>query len=428
MKLELKIHYIHDVRFGGNTFVENGVLHVNSDELKGLLREDKNLGDIDIVLARPGENCRIIRVCDVVEPRAKSSESGVDFPGALGPQLPAGSGSTHVLRGVGVVVTEDIMGQAGVKDPWGEIIDMSGPSTEHNIYARTRNIVVTPSPSANAGQQDYRLALKKAALKTASYLARATLDLEPDDIEVFHLPVLKGEEKSHGGLSRVAYVFPIFAQQFGALPGDMVLYGRPVDDIVPTILHPNEVLDGAVVSPFRASGLKTYAIQNHPMINALYSRHQRDLIFSGVIIAITYNNEDDNLRATAMIGNLAKWALDADGVILSKPWGGAAEMTVAQMAKRCEEMGLKTVLAMWQQSTDPSTGIGTIFSFPEVDAITSLGLPQESITMPPVEKIIGRTKAMPDITSIEGEIVRTPRTICGYMDLLGLSRKRVVLY
>ncbi|MBW1801162.1 MAG: hypothetical protein JRJ85_10600 [Deltaproteobacteria bacterium] len=427
MRLELKIHNIHDVRFDGNTFVENGILHVDPDELKGLLKEDKDLGDIDIALARPGESIRIVRVSDVVEPRAKSSESGVDFPGALGPQIPAGSGVTHVLRGVGVVITEDLPVQGRIKDPWGEIIDMSGPSSEHNMYAGIRNIVLTPTPSPNAGHQDYRLALKRAALKTASYLARAALDLEPDDIEVYHFPRLNDIEKSSGGLPRVGYVFPLFAQQFGVLPGDIVLYGRPVDDMVPTILHPNEVLDGALVSPFRACGLKTYAIQNHPMIQALYARHQSDLIFSGVIIAITYNNEEDNLRAAAMIGSLARWALGADGVILSKPWGGAAEMTVAQMAKRCEEMGVKTVLAMWQQSTDRSTGAGTIFSFPEVDAIVSLGLPQERITMPPVEKVIGRTETMPDMAGIQGEIVHTPRTICGYMDVLGRSRKRVVL-
>jgi glycine reductase len=427
VRLELKIHNVHDVRFDRNTFVENGVLYVNHNELKGLLREDKNLGHIDIELAHPGENSRIIRVCDVVEPRAKGAGSGVDFPGALGPHFPAGSGGTHVLRGICVVITEDITEQVGTKDPWGEIIDMSGPSAEHNIYARTRNIVVTPSPSANAGQRDYRLALKKAALKIASYLGRAALDLEPDEIEVFHLPAFK-EEIIPRGLPRVANVFPVFAQQFGALSGDMVLYGRPVDDIVPTILHPNEVLDGAVVSPFRAKGLKTYAIQNHPVINSLYSRHQRDLIFCGVIIALTYNNEEDNLRAAAMIGNLARWTLGADGVIFSKPWGGAAEMTVAQMAKRCEEIGVKTVLAMWQQSIDPSTGIGTIFSFPEIDAIVSLGLPLESIAMPPVGRIIGRTGTMPDIASICGEIVRAPHRICGYMDVLGNSRKRLVLY
>lgn len=143
MRLELKIHEIHDVQFAGRTSVDKGVLYVDPEELVGFLKEDRSLGEIDIQLARPGEKCRIIRVCDIVEPRAKARGSGVDFPGALGAQLPAGSGITNVLRGAGVVMAGDKK-EGGVKGSFGEIIDMSGPSAQYNIYATNHNIVVTP--------------------------------------------------------------------------------------------------------------------------------------------------------------------------------------------------------------------------------------------------------------------------------------------
>lgn len=426
MRLELKIHEIHDVQFARRTSVDKGVLYVDPEELVGFLKEDRSLGEIEIQLARPGEKCRIIRVCDIVEPRAKALGSGVDFPGALGAQLPAGSGITNVLRGAGVVMAGDKK-EGGVKGSFGEIIDMSGPSAQYNIYATNHNIVVTPHPSG-AGSRDYQLALKKAGLKTAAYLARTACDVEPDHTEVYELPSFYEKKGSFTDLPRVAYVFPVFAQQFGELSGKMVLYGNQVVGIVPTVLHPNEVFDGAIVSPSHAVGLETYAIQNHPVIKELYSKHNKELFFCGVILTATYNSEDENLRAATMVGNLAKWTLDADGVVLTKPWGGAAEMAVAQTAKRCEEMGIKTVLAMWQQSVDYGSGIGTLFNFEEVDAIVSLGLPEEALTLPPVDRVIGQSAAPGDSRPIEGEIVRGPRNIRGYLDMLGFSRQRSALY
>src|SRR3972149_4857738 len=97
MRLELNILRIKDVRFAEKTSVNGGVLAINRNALRQLLLEDKRLADLDLVLAHPGEKCRIARVIDVIEPRAKAS--GQDFPGALGAHVSAGSGATCVLRG-----------------------------------------------------------------------------------------------------------------------------------------------------------------------------------------------------------------------------------------------------------------------------------------------------------------------------------------
>jgi hypothetical protein len=51
-----------------------------------------------------------------------------------------------------------------------------------------------------------------------------------------------------------------------ALPGEPVFLGQQAVGIVPTILHPNLVLDGAITSPFPALNVQTYHIQNHPIM------------------------------------------------------------------------------------------------------------------------------------------------------------------
>ncbi len=428
MRLELNIVSIKDVNFGANTAIKDGVLQINQRELQELLKEDKRLGRVEIELAHPGEKCRILQTSDVIEPRSKLGESVKNFPGALDKHGTVGMGSTCVLRGVSVVTIDDSERGDFYRDMNGEIIDMSGPGAELTIYGKTHNVAVLPFPADGVSLSDYRLALKVAGLKTAVYLAEAGKSLKPDAMEVYELPPLMGIQKKRKVLPRVAYVFQLFAAQFGGITEDPVLYGGNVDKIVPTILHPNEVLDGAMISPYRGTGIETYMIQNHPIIKELYRRNGKDLHFAGVIITIAYNSEHENRRAATISANLAKWVLRADGVILTKVYGGAPEMAIAQTAQRCEELGVKTVLAMWQQAADDSQEIDTLFSFQEVNAIVSMGILFEPISLPHMERIIGRPVPLSGGGSISNEIDRQLRWIKGAIGQLGTSRLMATRY
>ncbi|MDP6179598.1 MAG: glycine/sarcosine/betaine reductase component B subunit, partial [Desulfatiglandales bacterium] len=355
MRLELEILNIKDIQFADRTEVDDGVLNINPRELKEFLQKDNRLSNVDIELARPGEKCRILRVHDVIEPRAKSNGSGEDFPGALGRQGIAGKGGTCVLRGAAVVLSEchENGHNATRDDPNGEIIDMSGPAAEIGIYGNTHNIVLLPHPAGRARLQDYRKALKIAGLKTATYLARAGHGLNPDEVEVYDLSPVAKTVKGLEDLPRVAYIFQILSMQFAPIPGDPVLYGSNVDGIVPTVLHPNEVLDGAVCNPCRGNLLvETYVIQNQPIIKELYRRHGRDLNFAGVIIATAHNNPPEYERTAYMAAHLSKWVLGADGVIVTKAGGGAPEVSMSQIALRCEEIGVNSAIAMAHMAAD----------------------------------------------------------------------------
>ena len=428
MRLELDILNIQDVRFGAKTAIEQGVLNINLRELQGLLKEDKRLGQVDIELAHPGEKCRILQVSDVIEPRAKMEGHGENFPGALGKHGRAGMGRTSVLRSVSVVTVDRSERGDFFRDPNGEIIDMSGPGAELSIYGKTHNVVVLPFPGDGVSLSDYRLALKVAGLKTAVYLAETGRGIETDKIEVYELSPFMEMGKERKSLPRLAYIFQLFATQFGGLDEDHILYGGNVDKLVPTILHPNEVLDGAIVAPFRGTGIETYAIQNHPVIKGLYRRDGKDLYFAGVIITIAHNSEDENERAAIMAANLAKWVLRADGVVLTKSWGGAPEMAMAKAAHRCEAFGIKTVLAMWAQAADDTKEIDTLFNFPEVNAIVSMGVPWEAIALPPMERIIGKPLLLKGGGSIGGKIDQQLRWIKGALGHLGTSSLKAIRY
>lgn len=429
MRLELNIFNIKDIQFGDKTTLSNGILYVNPEELKNFLLQDKNFSNMNIELAHPGERCRIVRVVDVIEPRAKIGPEE-NFSCGIGRQVNAGKGHTSVLKGAAIVLSDyrethelSISG-----DPNGEIIDMYGPGAEIGLYGKTHNIVILATPSERITPLKYFASLKIAGLKVSSYLGKVAKNLQPDEKEIYELPsipeILREKEK----LPKVVYIFQILTLQFEPIPGDPVLYGKNIPDIIPSLIHPNEILDGAITSPLPTLNLQTYHIQNHPIIKELYKRHGKELLFIGVIIMTAPNNVNDIERVANIASGLAKYILGADGAILTKAGGGAPELTMAKTAQLCEQLGIKTAIAMVHMGadiSDPKYGATTIFSMPEVDAIVSMGFPFMELKLPKVERVIGRPTQG---DSISGEIIRSIRWIKGSQCQIGTTKLKAIRY
>jgi glycine reductase len=429
MKLILNEINIRETQFSEKTRIDNGILFINKEELKNILREDRRLRDVDIELARPGEKIRILQVVDAVEPRVKLDESNSYFPGLLSKVETAGQGVTIVLKGVAVILSEYIEEPEFPRDPNGEIIDMSGPGAELSIYGKTQNIVLLPYPANGVTRDEYKISAKIATLKTAVYLAQKAKNQKPDKIETYELELTPSKDMNH--LPKIAYVFSILSTQHGIIPKDPILYGENITKIVPTILHPNEILDGALVSQYRAWGMETYLIQNHPIIKELYQRHGKELLFSGVILTVIFENDKENERSALMISNLAKLILGVKGLVLTKSGGGAPELIIAKIAKRCEEVGIKTAIAISHIPADIKDfefGGITLFNFEEVDAIVSMGTPWEKITLPSMERVIGKSFNLSCEPPIGGEIHRMVRWIRGAQDQIGYTKLVVSQY
>jgi glycine reductase complex component B subunit alpha and beta len=373
MRLELELTHVKDVRFGPRTEIDGGLLNVRREELIALLEQDPLFERVDVALAHPEDSCRIINVLDVVEPRCKFT--GANFPGALDDFAPVGEGRTRALKNIAVVESTQLAPRLR------NIIDMRGPAAELSPFGKMHNVVLLPYPEPGADPDEYRLAVKKAGLRTAAYLASATKDSAPDKTQIFELPPL-ALNRCPTGLPRIVYIFPIHSHQHPTHQRETVFYGSNIQGLMPTVVHPNEILDGALMFSYSAL---TYFAQNHPLIHELYRRHGHDLWFAGVVVTVAPVTIAEKQRNAALAARLAKEVLGADGVIATKIGGGAVDTDLMMIYARAEELGMKATLIIMERY--PDTGI--TFVPPKVDALVTPGLTRDPITVPEVERVIG---------------------------------------
>ena len=373
MRLELGCIYIQNIRFGARTEIVDDALVIDRAELIALLEQEALFERVEIELAHPGESCRIIRVLDVLEPRYRMN--GPNFPGALDGNGLVGDGQTRALKNVAVVETDQLATRSR------NVVDMTGPATNYSPIASTHNVVLIPHPKAGVDRDDYRLAVKKVGLKAAAYLAAPARNLAPRETQIYELPPV-GLNQGPKDLPRVAYIFPMHSHQRPTQQHETVFYGSNIQGFMPTIVHPNEILDGALMFSYSAF---TWFAQNHPVIHELYRRHGRDLWFAGVVLTVAPVTIAEKERNAALAARLAKEVLNADGILATKIGGGAVDTDLMMIYTRAEEMGMKAALIIMERY--PDTGI--TFVPANVNALVTPGLTRDPITLPTVERVIG---------------------------------------
>jgi sarcosine reductase len=182
----------------------------------------------------------------------------------------AGSGRTRSLRGVGVLVSNPLTNRK-----YSALLDMSGLVAEMSRYGKMSHVSIAPTISEGTEERDFEDAVKIAGLKTAVYLARGAEGNPVDDIEVYELDIPNINKKTN--LPRVAYYYQLYSPQHDHIGiSDPCFYGTDVRNLTPTIIHPNEVLDGGVVGAHTIRALDTYTIQNPGAIQEVYRRHGFD--------------------------------------------------------------------------------------------------------------------------------------------------------
>lgn len=429
MRLELDVVSVDRVVFGDRAGVDAGVLTVEREALRALLAADPRLRDVEVHLANPGEPCRIVNVFDVVEPRAKD-DGGPSFPGVIEPLGRVGAGRTRILRGAAVVALNAFF------ERFNAIIDMTGPGAELGPFARTANVCVAAQPAPGVERFQYLRAMKEATLKAAVSLARSAAEAPGSATEVYDLDAPRGAAApASPRLPRVAYVFMLVSQQRPSQPDEPVLYGDNVAHLLPTVLHPNEVLDGAVVAPYRAFGSETYFIQNHPIILELYRRHGTLLDFVGVVVTVAHVSEAARRRTVVMATNLVSTALRADGAVLTKVGGGMPESDLMATCQALEELGVRTTIAVWTHGTDGRVEGSLTVVAPRADAMVSVGLNDECLDLPAVERAIGGPLAGPfsdeagaPALPAAGALRVRYRDLAGVLNQLGAGRLSIEEY
>jgi sarcosine reductase len=380
MRLELGIIKIEDVQFGEETAVRNGTLSVNKKELIALVRQDDRLSQADVELARPGEQVRIMPVKDVIEPRVKVRGSGEVFPGIIGKMGTVGSGRTNVLRGSALVTVGRIIGyQEG-------LIDMSGPGAEYSPFSQTNNVALILNPVDGLAPHAHEEAVRLAGLRAAVYLGKVCKEIAPDEVEVYELSPV-----TDSTLPRVAYVYLLLSE---GLLHDTYVYGVDAKKILPSLIHPNEVMDGAIVSGNCVSACDkhtTYHHLNNPVIKELHRRHGKDLVSIGVVITNLNVTLADKERSTDYASKLVK-LIGAEGAIITEEGFGNPDTDLMMLCKKVEEYGIKTVLITDEYAGRDGGSQSLADAVPQADAVISVGNANEVIALPPMKRIIGDLK------------------------------------
>ena len=369
------VHEVRGVELGARTSYDAGHLTVGEEDVLDLLR-DPAFAAIRLGVASPGDAVRIVGVLDAIQPCSKGPGGGGVFPGLLGPAMPAGRGSTHVLRGAAVLA-------AGFLPRAQEaVIDMSGPAAPLSPLAATHNLVVEWTPAEGADWGDIDVALRRGLVKVAAHLAEAALDAEPDAVEDVHEP---GSQRN--GKPRVGVVLNLQTQ--GKFK-DVFVYGRSMSGGLATVISPGELDDGVVVSgQYGHPALKNPTIlhQTHPVVAAL--RASDDLELAALILCPEPVDQANKELVSAHAARLCK-SLNLDAVIATKEGGGNADADVSLKMDRLEEEGITAVGILAEMAGRDGTGPPLVVPPTKATALVSTGNYDERMTLPAVERALGR--------------------------------------
>jgi glycine reductase len=428
LKLELRKIQIKDVVFGEKMEVNGGVLSINKDQLVAKLMEDHRVKEIKVDLAKPGEKTRIIPVKDCIEPRVKIEGEGKGFPGVTGKMVPLGDGKVNVLDGAAVVTIGDIVGfQEGVVDMWGE-------GAKWTPFSKTFNIVVDIIPVEGLEPHVHEETVRLAGLKAAEVIGEAGRYAEPTKVEVFEMGNHAEESAKYPNLPKVLYVEMLISQ---GLLHDGYIYGVNSQKILPTLIHPNEELDGAVISGNCVAAcdkITTYQHQNNSAILDLYAEHGKTINFLGVILTPELTTLEGKFRTCDYTAKLCTM-MGADGVIVSEEGYGNPDSDLLMICKRLEKNGIKTVLITdecsgWDGMSQPLAD-----TTKEAVAVVSAGNVSHVVTLEPADKVIGSAKAISTLAggwdgslSEDGSIKCELNAVIGATSEIGYHNCTVKLY
>lgn len=385
MRLELGKIFIKDVQFGAVTEVKDSVLYINKEEMLKEIGGDEHIKSIDLDIVRPGESVRIIPVKDVIEPRVKVDGNGGIFPGVISKVDTVGEGRTHALKNVGVVTTGKIVGfQEG-------IIDMTGPGAEYTPFSKLNNVVVIAEPIDGLKQYDHERAVRMIGFKAATYLGEFARNLTPDEVVEYETKPLLESVAEYPELPKVGYVYMLQTQ---GLLHDTYVYGVDAKQIVPTLLYPTELMDGAIVSGNCVSACDknpSYVHMNNSVVEDLYLQHGKEINFVGVIITNENVYLADKERSSNWTAKLCK-QLGLDAVIVSQEGFGNPDTDLIMNCKKIEGQGVKTVIVTDEYAGRDGASQSLADADVKANAVVTGGNANQVVVLPKMDRVIGHVE------------------------------------
>ena len=399
MRLEMGNIYIKDIQFADTSKIEDGILYVDKGAVKAVALEDEHIKTVTFDIAKPGESVRITPVKDVIEPRVKVEGKGGVFPGIISKVDTVGSGKTYALKGMAVVTAGRIVGfQEG-------IIDMTGPGADYTPFSKTLNLVMVCEPVEGIKQHEYEKAVRFAGFRVAAYIGELARNLTPDETKVYETCGVKEGITQYPDLPRVAYVQMLQSQ---GLLHDTYVYGVDAKKILPTILSPTEIMDGAIVSGNCVSACDknpTYVHENNPVVHDLFEEHGKTLNFVCQIITNENVYLADKERSSDWTAKLCKM-LDLDGVIVSQEGFGNPDTDLIMNFKKIEAEGIKTVIITDEYAGRDGKSQSLADADVAADAVVTGGNANEVVILPKLDKVIGTLDYVTKIAGASEETLR----------------------
>lgn len=404
------IHRVETLAMGERTTYHDGHLTVSADDVAAQL-SDPALAEVRVEVTSPGDPVRIVKMLDVVEPRTKGAGRGTVFPGFLGPPSPRRARETHVLRGAAVMAAGELpRNQEG-------IVDMSGPAAQLSPYAATHNVVIEYERAEDATWEEVDRAVRRGLLQIAVHLADAAVDAQPDEVEDLPGAVPPGV----GDLPRVAAVTNLQTQ---GLFKDVFVYGHSLAHCLPTWIDPAEVDDGAVVSgQYGHPGLRnsTWMHQNHPVVADLRRRHDRDLLFAGLVLCPEPVDQTLKEHISAHTARLCA-AAGIDAAVVTKEGGGNADADLSLKLDALEDAGVTAVGIFAEMSGRDGTGPPVVSPPQQATAMVSVGNYDQRLKLPAVQRAIGAQRVDIADADADAELDLPVAAVHGSLSPLGWGR------
>jgi sarcosine reductase len=264
------------------------------------------------------------------------------------------------------------------------ILDMSGPGALSPL-SQTVNLVLAISLAAGHSLTDYHEGVRLAGFKVSERLAQTTKDKSPPEKKRYELSPVKP------GLPKVVYIHQM-PTQLNLITPFVTWYGSYVTDWMPLWVHPNEILDGALLPGAQGGHAvkpTSWEYVNNPLIERLYEAHGKDLEFGGVVFQRTrFEVFEEKQLSANQAAKLAR-LMGAHGAIITRSGAGNSFIEAMLTAQALEREGIKAVFMTYEHGGKEGLEAPLMYTVPEADALVSVGSLDRPLTLPRVDRVVG---------------------------------------
>ncbi len=385
MELELFDFHIDAIQWGDRTSLAGGQLSVSLAEIQEQIKDLTRNIKLTAELARPGESKRIVHVLDTLIPIRKVHDDLCTFPGIDVPARLVGTGQTQRLRNVLVTIAGSFPhpeAMTPIEKPREGIIDMTGVGARYSHGSDYFHLVLTLDGEPALSNIAFDQALRNIGVRIARYLAGAEKSGAAPERKKVHLAQVQKK------LPKIVLIYQVQSQ----IPLVRTFYyGEEISKTLPSFVHPNEFIDGAVVSGTYKSERKipTSLHCANPFIEEMLKRHGGELEFLGVILSRGYNDSFEQKKKMGLWSARLARCLGADGAVAMMEGTGNTTVDFMQTVKACEAEGIKTVAVLHEDNGAKGYERPLVDHPREADAMISRGNRSEKLVLAPLDQVIG---------------------------------------